>query len=145
RESQTIKNSFALDEWGYDQKSAIEVCEMKFGDKTYSGTRPRPDMKGKIDAIGFQTQEISLKHGQEVVMVSKGYEIKPANSEHLTSFRYPTVNPTVDVEMPLGFSHSFGFGVPDEKITKSNIVESYKLDGTHFPGQYMRLRWWPSG
>jgi hypothetical protein len=143
RESQKVKNSFALDEWGHDQKSEIETCMMRFGDQTYSDTRPRLDLS--IDAIGLETKKVvSLKHGQEVTFVSKGYEIKPANSEHLISFRYPTVNPVVNVEMPPGFSHSFGFGVPGEEMMKSSIAERYELTGTQFPGQYMRLRWWPS-
>jgi hypothetical protein len=143
RYNQDVRNSFALDEWGHRQKSEIVLCTMKFGGKTYTETQPRSDLK-EVDAIGVETKEVvSLKHGEEVVLVSKGHEIKVGNSEHLISFRVPTVNPVVDVQMPPGFSHNFGFGAPGE-VTKSSIAERYELAGTQFPGQYMRLRWWPS-
>jgi hypothetical protein len=144
RYSQEIRNSFAVDEWGHQHKSGIELCTMKFGGKTYSETQPRSDLTN-VDAIGVETKDVlSLKHKEEIVLISKGHEIKLGNSEHLISFRVPTVNPVVDVQMPPGFSHSFGFGVPVGEMTKSSIAETYELIGTQFPGQYMRLRWWPS-
>ena len=142
RYSQDVQNSFAVDEWGRSQKSKIEVCVMRFGDKDYPYVKARTDLGA--DAIGVETDAISIKHGQEVLLISKGYEIKDANAEFLISFQQPTANPVVDVQMPEDSSHSFGFGVPGAEMTKSSIAEKYELNGTQFPGQYMRLRWWPS-
>ena len=142
RYKQEIKNSFALDEWGRSQKSKIATCTMKFGGKLYDATKPRSDLGP--DAIGVETESVSIGHGQDVLLVSKGYEIKDSNDEFLIAFAHPTANPIVDVQMPAGFSHTFGFGVPGSEMTKSSITERYELNGTQFPGQYMRLRWWPS-
>lgn len=141
RYDQIIKNSFALDEWGHPQQSTIEICQMVFGGKVYTGNQPRGDLG--IDAIGRETEEISIGHGQEVLLVSKGHEIKVDNAEFLIAFSQPTVNPVVEVHLPSGFSHNFSFGIPGGgDTTKSSIAERYELNGPQFPGQYMRLRWW---
>jgi hypothetical protein len=58
------------------------------------------------------------------------------------SFRSPTTGPIIDIRLPPGFSHVCNFGVPDERIISSSISQRYRLDGTQFPGQNMRIRWW---
>ena len=90
----------------------------------------------------METETVSIKYKDEVVLISQGYEIKSANSEFMINFVNPTVNPVVEIEMPTGFKHSFGFGVPGEEVSKSSIHERYELNGTQFPGQFMQLRWW---
>jgi hypothetical protein len=142
RYKQDIKNSFAIDEWGFpNARSVIERCTLTFGDNVYD-SKPRTDLSA--DAIGMETETISIKRNDEVNLISKGYEIKPANSEFMINFSSPTVNPVVDIHIPAGLNHSFGFGVPEADVTKSSLFERYELNGTQFPGQYMRLRWWPA-
>ena len=142
RSPENIRNSFAVDEWGFSaMKSGIDECKMEFGSKVLT-SKPRKDVGA--DAIGMETAEIKIKHDEEVTVVSKGYEIKHTNAEFIIDFRHPTVDPVVEISPPTGFNHSFGFGVPDEDVRKSSLFERYELNGTQFPGQSMRLRWWPT-
>jgi hypothetical protein len=71
---------------------------MKFGGKPYDGTKARTDLTS--EAVGRETETVSLKYKEEVMVISQGYEIKAANSEFMISFTVPTVNPTVEIEMP---------------------------------------------
>jgi hypothetical protein len=141
RHKQEIKNSFAIDEWGFAEKSSIEICTMTFGGKEY-GPRPRRDIPS--DAVGMETDYVYIAYNEQVQFICKGQEIKLRNGEFIINFSYPSVNPVVDVHLPSGFSHSFGFGVPGGDERKSGIFERYQLNGTQFPGQFMRLRWWPT-
>ena len=84
RYNQDVKNSFALDEWGLTVKSAIENCTMIFGEKEYA-SKTRSDVKGG-DAIGMETEAVTVQHNDQVVLVSKGYEIKTGNSEFMINF-----------------------------------------------------------
>ena len=94
-------------------------------------------------AIGKKTKSVNVKSGNTIKSISKGFEVHRPNGELHMQFSYPSVRPKVRVETPPGFSHSCTFGIPDEKVIRSSISQEYTLDGTHFPGQHTRIRWWP--
>lgn len=141
RESQPIRNIVGVDEWGFEEKSKIDKCSMIFEEREYKGTKKRTDLTE--EAIGLETETKSLQYNHVAKLVTEFCEIKTANGEFLINFRSPTVAPIVVVHMPEGMKHTFNFGLPGEEVVKSSITEQYTLKGTHFPGQAMRLRWWP--
>jgi hypothetical protein len=134
--------TFALDEWGFADRSTIEECYLLFDSTTKNATN-NPAYDGKTDAIGQKSEEVAVKPGAIVRTVAKGFEIHRSNGELHMEFRYPSINPIVRVETSSGISHSCTFGIPDEKVIRSNITKQYRLEGTQFPGQRTRVRWWP--
>jgi hypothetical protein len=140
---QEINASFATDEWGFPVKSEIKTAFMRFGGKDYPASKSRGDLSA--DAIGFESESEFINHNEEVQFVFRAHEIKMDNAEYLINFRHPTNNPIAEIRLPEGFSHSFGFGIPGGgDMSKSSLFERYELNGTQFPGQFMRLRWWPT-
>jgi hypothetical protein len=141
RHTEKIGASFALDEWGFpDHPSEIEVCKLILGSGAEELGKP---VEKDVDHIRQTTKEVGVKSGETVKFVSRGSEVHRINGEHLIQFAHPTVNPVVLVVAPSEFKHSCSFGVQG-KVTQSSISEKYTLDGTQFPGQYVRLRWWPA-
>jgi hypothetical protein len=134
--------TFALDEWGFTDRSEIEACYLLFDNTTKNATN-NSEYEGKIDVIGKKSEEVAIKSGAIVKTVAKGFEIHRNNGETHMEFSYPSINPIVRVEVPQGMSHSCTFGIPDEKVIRSNITKQYRLEGTQFPGQHTRIRWWP--
>jgi hypothetical protein len=141
--SEPISARFSIDEWGFDEHSQIEECYLE-SDGAIKVATDNPDFVGKVDAIAKRSDMVSVKPGLSVRVVYRGYEIHRKNSEIHMEFSNPTTNPTVRVETPQGISHSCTFGIPGEKIIQSAIAKQYKLEGTQFPGQHTRIRWWPS-
>jgi hypothetical protein len=135
--------TFAVDEWGFSQKSEILECRLEIGETKIDDADDNPDYEGKKDAIGKKTKSVSVKSGNTIKSITKGFEIHRPNGELHMQFSYPSRRPKVRVETPSGFSHSCTFGIPDEKVIRSSISQDYTLDGTQFPGQHTRVRWWP--
>jgi hypothetical protein len=141
-QAEPIRNHFALDEWGYPgHQSTVERCSMEFGGEVVEG-EDNPEYKGKLDARGKITAERTIKRGETVKFVTIGSEVCRNNGQLFMAWRAPTVNPVVDVSIPDGFGHECNFGVPYAKAVTSSISKQYRLDGTQFPGQHVRVRWW---
>jgi hypothetical protein len=134
--------TFALDEWGFADKSEIEACYL-MADGTTTNATENPEYENKKDAIGRKSEPVAVKPGAIIRTVVKGFEIHRDNDQVHMEFGHPSTNPVVRVEAPQGISHSCSFGIPNEKIIRSNITKQYKLEGTQFPGQHTRIRWWP--
>jgi hypothetical protein len=140
--TEPFAGTFAIDEWGFPQNSEILECRVESED-TNTDAGENPDYAGKKDAIGKKTKSVNVKSGNIIKSISKGFEIHRNNGELHMQFSYPTVRPKVRVETPPGLIHSCTFGIPNEKVIRSSISQEYTLDGTHFPGQHTRVRWWP--
>ena len=137
--------TFALDEWGFDSHSAIEECRLIFSDGREEPLEDDLDYKDRRDALGRKTKEVTVDSGAKVRVVTKGFEIHRRNSEVHISFSHPSVKPSVVIELPEDqCDHLCSFvSIPDRRITKSEINLRYQLDGNQFPGQHIRVRWWP--
>jgi hypothetical protein len=61
----------------------------------------------------------------------------------ILGFGNTTVNPTIVVRASKDLCHQCTFGVPGEQIEVSAIEKKYQLKGTQFPGQEIKIRWWP--
>jgi hypothetical protein len=142
--SEPFEGTFAVDEWGFTTRSKVEACSISINDDDIKEGGEHPDYAGKKDAIGMKTGSVTVKSGGTVKAVTKGSEIHRNNGELHMQFSYPSINPIVRVDIPDGLDHSCTFGIPGEKIIRSHISKQYRLDGTQFPGQHTRLRWWPS-
>ena len=141
RYAEPMQGRYAIDEWGFPgHPSRIDRCTLELGGETLSGDDNPEYNKG--DALGKITAERKIKPEETAKLVSVGSEVHRNNGELLMGFRAPTIQPIVDIRVPPGFKHSCSFGVPDEKVASSDIVQRYRLNGTQFPGQNTRVRWW---
>ena len=141
-QSEEVRNQFAVDEWGFTgHASQIQRCSMEFAGETLEG-EDNDDYAEKPDAIGKITAKRTVKRGETVKLITIGSEVCRNNVQLFMSFRAPTVRPVIDVVIPKGFDHVCNFGVPEGKTRVSSITKKYELDGTQFPGQHMRIRWW---
>jgi hypothetical protein len=139
--TENYKAILHLDEWGFDgNPSRVTQCIAEYNGEKYEGKVVPPD---RGSAIGTDTEDIPVKSGGEVVTVAKGYEFHRSNGLLILNLRSPTLNPIINVTTPDDLQHECSFGVPGEKIDVSRIANRYELNGTHFPGQVIKLRWWP--
>ncbi len=130
-----------LDEWGFDEQSTILDCEI-----TAQGRQPEkfncvirnPDM-----SITAETAKVQVNPGETATVKLKWSEIRRANDEVSWIFLAPTLRPEIEVRLPMTFDYRCRFGTPSEKQDSSTIVNRHQLIGTYFPGQRMKVRWWP--
>ncbi|MDX2201420.1 MAG: hypothetical protein NW223_01595 [Hyphomicrobiaceae bacterium] len=134
-------NYLSQDEWGIpNHPSKVHTCIMKIGTTILEG---EPDKEAeKEGAIGLMTKKKSLASGESATLIQVGSEVHRNNSQLVMFYDCPTVGPVVRIEIPENFRHAISFGVPGERMTRSSIAEEHTLDGTQFPGQGTRLRWW---
>jgi hypothetical protein len=140
---ETFFASIGLDEWGFQEKSRIEACYLILEDGTRKDAGDHPDYPAtRKDAIGRKSDPVEIKSGATVKAVACGIEIHRDNGETHMEFSQPSINPTVRVNSPETFQVSCTFGVPHEIYAASSISKEYTLQGTQFPGQRTRIRWW---
>ena len=141
RHTQNHGNGIALDDWGPERRAEITRCSLK----TESGQLIESGPQEKNgQAVERKTKEVPVRSGGSITVVSEGYEIRHRNDELLMNFKSPTIDPEIEIRrIPAGIKHDCSFGVPGEIIRKSNVDSSYILEGTQFPGQHMRVRFWP--
>jgi hypothetical protein len=144
--TEQVWNYLALDEWGMDgHNSILGTCRVILAGETIDG---RKDSEvEKEGAIGLKTEKRDLTREMTAKLITEGSEVHRTNSQFIMAFDTPAVRPSVVVRTPAGFGYVLSFGVPGERITRSEITAWHTLDGTQFPGQSTRLRWWkePSG
>jgi hypothetical protein len=139
--TETYKSLLHLDEWGFaGLASTVTLCIAEYDGQKYEGQVVPPD---RGSAIGTETTDISVRSGGEVVSVVKGYEFHRSNGLQVLALRHPTLNPVINVTIPDDLEHECSFGVPGGKVNLSRIANRYELNGTQFPGQHIKLRWWP--
>ena len=141
RHTENIRNLLTLDDWGFDTRSFVSECYLLLenGEKISSG----PEYNPRGGAVGRHTEYVTFAPGNTVTLISVGTEIKRANDDLMMYYSYPTVSPSVTVLCPHNLDYELNFGVPGEKVRPSPILNKFTLEGTQFPGQHTRLRWWP--
>jgi hypothetical protein len=141
RHTEQIRNILTLDDWDIpEHKPSIDQCYLVFedGERVDAGEQYVP----RRSAIGKKTEYKNLPPGHTVTLVSVGTEMKHSNDEIVMHYLAPTVSPSVTVNIPKSNEHDIGFGVPNERISHSSILNKFTLEGTQFPGQHTRIRWW---
>lgn len=136
---QPIKGYYHIDEWGFAERSRIVECVMEVDGQVYEGeTQTLDDM-----TIKSVTVEKMIPPGGMVRLGCVSTEIKRSNDELNILFGTPTVEPVIQVDLPRGLQYVFSFGPDDPEIEPSMYGGQQRLKGTYFPGQRMRVRWWP--
>lgn len=143
RHTEPMDAMLALDDWGFDgYQPTIEACTVEIDGQSLEAkeeneTRETDRVERKIPT------RIEIKPGHAVVIVTKGHEFHRKNSQIFMWFGAPTVDPRIKIDAPEGFNFKCSFSVPGEKVDISKVDNVYRLNGTQFPGQHTRVRWWP--
>jgi hypothetical protein len=137
--SETLNAYISMDEWGFDEPSQILECRLEMDGRTLS------DFTKRITAheIIGETDKIDLLPGRTASLFYKTTEIKRNNDDISGVYLSPTRNPEIQVQIPNTLEYSVEFGRHDYKTQKDRYSERYILQGTYFPSQHMRIRWWP--
>ncbi|HEV2549016.1 MAG TPA: hypothetical protein VGU20_16865 [Stellaceae bacterium] len=131
----------SVDEWGFAQeRSRIIDCRAQVEGKE-AIVAPEPERAAS--KVTARTEDVLVYPDQYVHLRSKWIEIKRRNDELSLVLLSPTKNPEMDVSLPAGLQCSASFGLPGERIEKSEYSHRYLMTGTYFPGQRMSVRWWP--
>jgi hypothetical protein len=131
-----------VDEWGFDiEKTRIIDCYGVLED----GTRVTSDsVPGLTDStIKYAAQAVNVAPKRTIKVHQKFVEIRRVNDDTSAHFGTPTVNPEIHVSVPDGMEYMISFGPSDPKIEREAYGHRQTLVGTYFPGQRMRVRWWP--
>lgn len=139
---QTIRASYAIDEWGFsDAPSQIKVCTMEM-DNGERLMMVEPQER-TTEAITAETQRKNLPPGRTVKVSFHSVERKRINDNLYFVFSCPTKNPTIQITTPDNLECSCGFGTSEASVESAKFDKRHTLQGMYFPGQHMRVRWWP--
>jgi hypothetical protein len=130
-----------IDEWGFKEKSQILECQITVEGHEpvrYRSTKSHQDM-----SVSAETESVIVAPGQIVKVLLKYTETKRTNDEISWIFLAPTLSPVIEVQISPILDYICRFGTPAERIEVSEIANRHRLIGTYFPGQRMRVRWWP--
>jgi hypothetical protein len=94
-------------------------------------------------SAGQRTKKHKLPPGKTANVIVRHYEVHRRNSAMEIQYIHPLIDPEVRVEKPDDLEFSLEFGVPDAEPLISPIDATRRLEGTQFPGQRLRVRWWP--
>lgn len=140
--SQKQNASVNIDDWGFDDKSAIHRCEILDRDskllENMQGVQARPDF-----TLYAETREVSVEPGSTITVVTDFVEIRRINDQIVTVFLTPSKNPRVHLDCP-EFQFVLDFGVLEQKTGISTVSTTHTLHGIYFPPAPIRLRWWPA-
>jgi hypothetical protein len=142
KHTETVKNLLNVDDWGFDNyHPKVIECYMltEGGEKIDAGPTAIPHQ----GAIGRFTQNRNLGPSETITFVSVGYEIKRDNDDIMVYYRVPTLSPEIAIFAPADIDYFVNFGVPEAVVTPSPVLGKFRLEGTQFPGQHTRVRWWP--
>jgi hypothetical protein len=135
------------DEWGViGECSAIEQCLIETGDGIKH--QPGPILFPNVYSIKKETEKFSIAPGKTATLTVKLSEVRQQNDHFILTFRDPTQDPIVEINVSDDLEKDFDFGRslgPDEKVEISQQFGHYRLNGMYFPGYYMKVRWWPKG
>jgi hypothetical protein len=137
--TQTLRGYTHIDEWGFDEKSKVIECRVESGQqvRTSDKSRPQPNM-----TVLGQTEAITLKRNETAASSSTSVEIRRSNDDLSIVFLSPTINPVIEVDCPSDFHSEISFGPDEEKISPEPYSNRKTLEGTYWPLQRMRVRWW---
>ena len=128
-----------MDEWGFPEKTQIHECRLIFHDHSYPSARPTRT----VATITAQSEYVEVPPGQSVLTVSKSTEIRRDNDDWTCAYLSPTRNPEIEVTVPDHIEYGVEFGRAEYPVERERYGHRYIMQGTYFPTQHMRLRWWP--
>ena len=134
-----VRTYLHIDDWGFKEPSKILDCrvELENGKKIMGAPQTRTD-----STVLFEGKPVLVKPGKHVTAVSKWSEVRRVNDYVYFHFRYPTLNPEIEVPPVQGLkiTHSFGTASSEtEEVSTGREV----VRGTYMPLHHMVVRWWP--
>lgn len=140
--AQPLEATLALDEWDIEgQSSEITECRLlQDGHPPLNATIKTANEH----SITVKTERVIVPAGGSAQITSRGSETRYLNDDLTIWTLWPAKNPTLEVSVPDSLECIFGFGVPDEQVRASRFAKRATLQGMSFPGQVMRVRWWPA-
>ncbi len=143
-----LKGYVHTDEWGFiHELSKIIELELELDD----GRRNSADLANVatnangVPGLLATTETVSVAPNNTATAFAKWSEIRRRNDEISVQFGWPTLNPEIEVVAP-DFECTVSFGPLDDEGKISQILRNYNrltFSGTYFPGQRMRVRFWP--
>jgi len=142
--SQRIPAFTHIDEWCFPrERSSMEECEIERIDGpierlSFNNRTKRHDNL----SLSATSKEMRLGPGQRAKATVKTTEIKRPIDDLSFVFIRPTLNPTMEIDVPKGFEFEASFG-PDEGAEHSERFSTRRtLEGMYWPLQRMRVHWW---
>ena len=130
------------DEWGFEvEKTKIVECYGVLEDGTRIDAEPVPPLGDSTSKVA--AKPVSVAPGRKIRLHQKLSEIRRVNDEISIHFGAPTVNPHIEVSSPDDIDYMVSFGPSDPKVERETYGNRHTLLGVYFPGQRMRVRWWP--
>jgi hypothetical protein len=141
---QTIEPHIDFEEWGiHDHPSGLDFYKVQIdGEEAHDATRCPDGPGGRL--VYKVKKTITVPSKKSILITAKYHETRYKNDQMMIAFNNPSKNPTVRVSLPDKFKHTCSFGIPGEIFESSLIEERHTLEGTQFPGQETKIRWWPA-
>jgi hypothetical protein len=130
-----------LYDWGFDEASKILDCQITV--EGFAPVKSEPEVTHPDGSISAETAKVNVGPGQTAKVYLKGTQIRRMNDDISWIFLAPTIKPEIEVQLSPSLAYRCGFGTPAETVENSQIANRHQLNGTYFPGQRMRVRWWP--
>jgi len=133
--------SLRIDEWHESRESRLVEYFYRLNDEPEVAvdisTAKREENGLNLEIPG----EIVVKKGDRLRLRYTYEEVKRRNDSHLTTFRNPTKNPRVEVDICDGLTYEVGFSNRPE-ARRDAYPGVATLSGVLLPHQYIELRWW---
>jgi hypothetical protein len=128
-----------MDEWGFAEPSHIHECRLDFYGRSY----PCSSLEKTAATITASSDYVDVPPGDKVLTVAKTSEIKRNNDDASYAYLSPTRKPEIEVTIPSDLDYTVEFGRSEYQVVKEQYGNRHIMQGTYFPVQHMRIRWWP--
>jgi hypothetical protein len=128
-----------IDEWGFSEPSHIYECRLEFHRHSY----PRSSLEKTAATITAASDYVDVPPGHTVTTAVKTSEMKRNNDDMSFAYLAPTRKPEMEVHVPDHLDYTVDFGRAEYPVEKEQYGHRYIMQGTYFPVQHMRVRWWP--
>jgi len=133
---------YNIEELNFPNRSSdILECEVEDEDNKDNIQKFEGFKKGNHN-IEAKTEPITVKPNHKAKVRGKAIQYRRINDTIYETFMFPAVDPQIEVTISDEFEHMVEFGTRGD-VEKSKYRNIYTLSGVYFPGQYMRVRWWP--
>jgi hypothetical protein len=128
-----------MDEWGFREPSQIDECRLEFHGRSYASSVPTKTAA----TITAESEYVEVPPRHTVLTVAKSSEIRRNNDDWTCAYLSPTRNPEIEVNIPDHLDYTVEFGRAEYPVQRERYGHRHIMQGTYFPTQHMRLRWWP--
>jgi len=140
RSKKSVKTWYEADDYKFPNGPTIIVDGGIQDDSQRREFTPQAVRDNYVEA---STPEIEVAPDKTARLWGRATQYRRTNDSMFETFRMPITNPEIEVLIDESmFSHIVTFGTHGD-VTKAEFKNHYTLAGVYFPGQFMRVRWWP--